>query len=268
MSPSVIVMTATIQPPSNMPDSGRKDPDLRLNDYLEALSFYLDIDNKYVDRIIFTENSGSDLSQLKELVELKKSGKKVEFISFTSKCEPRFGKGYSELYLLDKTIMESSLLAEKDVIWKVTGRLRFKNLERLIVTAPLNYSCYCDLRNLPIEILRLGKISWIWNGYRFMDTRIFSCSVKAYKRYILGQYKQIETPYKHPCGDSYMIENFLFEIFYTAYKNQTEIIPRFNIQPIIQGVRGQSNCEYQSFAGRCKVNLRRISRKVLPFVWC
>jgi hypothetical protein len=268
MSPSALVMTATIQPPSNMPDSGRKDPKLRLKDYLEALSFYLDINNKYVDRIIFAENSGSDLSQLKKLVDFKKSGKKVEFISFVSKCEPRFGKGYSELYLLDKAIMESSLLLEDDIIWKVTGRLCVKNLERLIFTAPFNYAFYCDLRNLPIEILRLGKIAWTWNGYKYMDTRIFSCSVKAYKRYILGQYKQIETPYKHPSGDSYMIENFLFEIFYAAYKNETEIIPRFNIQPIIQGVRGQSNREHQSFADRCKINLRRISRRVVPFVWC
>lgn len=267
MSPSTLIMTATIQPPLNAPELQRCDPELRLEDYLKSLDFYLDIDKKYIDKIIFAENSGSDLSRLKQLVQ-KKANKQVEFISFVSQCDPLLGKGYSELNILDKATTESELIMENDFIWKVTGRLRVINLEKIIANAPANYDCYCDLRNLPVHFLKLVKDGWVWNGFRWMDTRIFSCSVKGYKKYILNKNEQMTKPYNHPLGNSYMIENFLFEIFYQAYKDGDNIVPRFKVQPIIEGVRGQSNRSYQTFQDICKMNLRRVSRKVLPFVWC
>lgn len=266
LKPGVLVMTATIAPSPLMSNTERRDPALRIADYTDALKFYLNINNQHIDRIIFAENNGSDLAPLQELTESKSHGKRVEFISFISDCDPALGKGYSELHMLDKAVSESTLLAEQDMLWKVTGRLRIRNIERMIETAPKEYVFYCDLRNLPVAILRLGGTSAIWAGYRFMETRIFSCSVKAYNRYIMGQYKKIKTM-QHPCGNSNIIENHLFEVLIEALRNDAGIIPRFRIQPQVEGTAGFSNQDYVNFAYRFKLNGRRAFRTLLPWLW-
>jgi hypothetical protein len=58
------------------------------------------------------------------------------------------------------------------VLWKVTGRLRVLNLEKLIATAPERYDFYCDLRSVPLIGERLGGNHW-------MELRTFSCTVPA-----------------------------------------------------------------------------------------
>ena len=44
--PVVLIMTATITPPPNSIDTARKDPKTRLNDYCEAMKYYLSISSK------------------------------------------------------------------------------------------------------------------------------------------------------------------------------------------------------------------------------
>src|SRR3954471_4308953 len=73
----VLILTATITPPPGVPILARTDPQLRLQDYIDALKFYLAVPNHVLDRIIFAENSGSDLSKLRALAE--ESDKRVEF---------------------------------------------------------------------------------------------------------------------------------------------------------------------------------------------
>jgi hypothetical protein len=81
MKPSLLVLTATITPPDNVPNLKRSNPTLRRNDYFEALKHYLELSDKVVDRI-FIENSQSDLSDLQELAKQIGKRKRVEFISF------------------------------------------------------------------------------------------------------------------------------------------------------------------------------------------
>jgi hypothetical protein len=147
--PAVLIMTATIQPSARMGNTTRRDPALRLRDYVEALEFYLEtLDHRLVDRIVVAENSGSDISALRAVAERREVGKQVEFVSFSSDVDPSRGKGCGELHMLDQAITKSNLIEPDDVLWKVTGRLRIQNITNLIASAPRRYSLYCDLRSL------------------------------------------------------------------------------------------------------------------------
>ena len=59
-------MTATITPPKDALSLKRIDPNQRENDYAEALEYYLSIPEQYVNKIIFAENSNSDLQYLRQ----------------------------------------------------------------------------------------------------------------------------------------------------------------------------------------------------------
>jgi hypothetical protein len=66
--PVALVMTSTITPPPNVINLTRKDPKIRLNDYCEALRFYLGVPSKFIDRIVFIENSDTDLQVINDFV--------------------------------------------------------------------------------------------------------------------------------------------------------------------------------------------------------
>jgi hypothetical protein len=136
-SPTAIVMTATITPNANTPLLARSEPQLRMEDYKTALKFYLSCSNKLIDRIVFIDNSNTDLAPLTEIVRLSSTDKKVDLISFDGNDHPvQYGKGYSEYRLLDYGLGNTKLLKDFDTFWKVTGRLCVTNIEHLIKTAP------------------------------------------------------------------------------------------------------------------------------------
>ena len=58
-----LILTATINP-GNMPDLIRKDIIMRLDDYKKSFEFWLN--NSNIKKIIFIENSNSDLSSQKK----------------------------------------------------------------------------------------------------------------------------------------------------------------------------------------------------------
>src|SRR3981081_4398328 len=117
---SALLMTATITPPPVVTNLTRSDPVKRLLDYLWALEFYLQLPTEVLPRILFVENSGSDLSQIRELA-ARHPEKKVEFISFEGLAyPPAFGRSYGETKLLDYAMDNSEIIRDlkpDDVIW-------------------------------------------------------------------------------------------------------------------------------------------------------
>lgn len=254
--PAILVMTATISPPDGMPGAVRSDPKLRLNDYYQALKFYLGVPNCYIDRILFLENSGSDLSVLRQLTESIEHGKKVDFISFIGDYNPEFGKGYGEFNMLDYGLSQCNFLANTDVLWKVTGRLQILNLANLIKAAPKNYSVYCDLRSVPLIGESLGGNNWL-------DLRLFSCTVEAYDRLLRNRY--LELTYQQP---GYINpEKYLFGIMQQAMHQDKRIKPRFRVQPVVAGYGGAGNGSYQGFSYKTKEIVRASARLAAPWLW-
>jgi hypothetical protein len=120
--PATVVMTATITPPQNAPALTRVDPRLRLEDYKQALRFYMAVPDHLVDRILFIDNSNADLSDLQRIVDAEAHDKRVELISFEGNDHPpEFGKRYGEFRLLDVSLAKSELIRERIEcsLWKV-----------------------------------------------------------------------------------------------------------------------------------------------------
>ncbi len=252
--PVTLLMTATITPPSNAPELARNDAKLRLGDYCEALRFYLTIPDHTLQKIIFIDNSDSDLSALEAVVNEVPHHKKVELIKFQGNDHPpEFGKGYGEFKLIDYGITHSALLSSEDLVWKITGRLRVLNLSQLIDTAPSDYNMYCDLRHVPLIGDRFGANEW-------MDLRVFSWSNTGYEIYIRDRFELLKTELT---GSP---EQYFFKIL-TAADKSAGIVPRFCIQPNIAGFGGRLNVDYQNKAYRYKNCLRRIVRRVAPWIW-
>jgi hypothetical protein len=64
---NTLLLTATIEPLAGIPQLKRVEPTERLNDYARVLSFYCDVSEQLIPRIIFIENSNADLSKLKNV---------------------------------------------------------------------------------------------------------------------------------------------------------------------------------------------------------
>ena len=165
-APCCVFLTATIAPPHTA--VARNDPKVRLQDYLKALEFYLSLPTAIIDRILFVDNSGSDITPIEEFVRKRVTGKVVELISFEGNDHAAsYGKAYGEFKLLDFGLNHTSLLSETDYFWKVTGRLRVLNFADMVAVVTPHYDVLCDLHNFPF--VGTGKFL----GNRWMDLRVF-----------------------------------------------------------------------------------------------
>ncbi|PRY21799.1 hypothetical protein CLV78_10870 [Aliiruegeria haliotis] len=255
---STLVMTATIVPAAGAGVTLRADPGLRRRDYEDALRFYLGVRSSALSRIIFCENSGADLSTLREIAETANPlGKQVEFLSFVSDTPEEYGKGHSELDMLDRAY-EAFFgdLADTEKYWKVTGRLIIENIAELIETTPADMDFCIDIRSVPHIGNLLGTNDWA-------DTRIIAFTSRGYRDYLLGKKSVVGTP----DGVSYTVELALFPDYIEAQGRDPRFYPRFRVQPVMHGVGAESGKDYNDLPSRAKGYLRRVSRRYAPALW-
>src|SRR5258708_40223489 len=103
----VLLLTATIDPGRTYMVT-RNDPLTRLGDYEHSLGTWLASGS--VDKIVFYENSGYDLSSLKKIA-LQFPNREGGFHSILgNQAGPTKGKGYAELAGLLRTLGQSGLI--------------------------------------------------------------------------------------------------------------------------------------------------------------
>jgi hypothetical protein len=245
-----LLLTATITPPPDATALVRTDPLARLVDYLQALEFYLKQPDHAVRRILFVENSASDLTELRRLA--ARFPKEVEFVSFFGLDYPSsYGRGHGEFKLMDHAFDHSEMirsLGPKDRIWKATGRLQLTNIVTMIQTAPRDYDLYCDFRDRPT---------------RWMDLRFHSFTKKGYDKVFRGIASRIRDDLNNgePC------ELIMREIL-AERASGARIIPRFRRQPFVEGISGAFNYNYaHGLKNKGKNYLRVLSRQLTPWLW-
>ena len=243
-------MTATITPPAGVPALARTDPAERMADYGAALAFYLGLPDTAVDRLVLAENSATDLRSLERVVERHRGAKRVELVGFDGLDYPvEHGRAVGEVKLIDRALSRSRLLGElgdDGSFWKVTGRLRFKNLPMLVAGAPQGARLYADFRRHPRP--------WV-------DLRVFASTPAAFRDLLLSRVELLRqdaidrSPYSAP-------EERLFG----ELLPEPGVVPRLRSEPVIEGFSGFGE-DYGRASRRMWTIARAGARKLAPRLW-
>jgi hypothetical protein len=246
-----LLMTATLTPPAEA--VARANPADRLHDYLDALRYYLALPHHVIDRIVFVDNSNSDLAPLADLVQRLDHDKEVELIRFEGNDHPhQLGKAYGEFKLMDYGLANTTLFGPTDRVWKTTGRLKIRNLPEMKKQCEgLAFDVLCDLHNVPW--VGAGK----WRTPHHMDLRVFAFRMGAYD----AVFRNLWRTHSHGLDAEFM--------YHHMRQNHPglRITPRFPIQARLQGISGRHQRDYASHSQRTKDAVRAVTRRITPWLW-
>lgn len=217
-----LLVTATVDP-KGMKFLVRNDVNVRLNDYKKT---FLNILNNYkINKIIFIENSGFNISIFKEIAK-NYPQKNIEIISSdVNNYYPRkLGKGFGEFLCFKEIIKKSVLFKKCKYFIKTTGRYYIKNFNQIyseIVQS--NNDIYINLQK----------------NFSYAECSIFGGSKDFIKKYILEEIRKT--------NDSKKI------IFEKGVANATlkaisdGLLPSFNsIPPKIEGFIGTNGKRFRN----------------------
>ncbi len=122
ISDYIILLTACVNP-NGMTLTKINDSTIRLNQYLEAIHFYLNNTNC---KIVVVENSDYDFTPhfTKEIEE-----DRIECLHFDGNSfDKSLGKGYGEACIIEYALNNSYFIKQTKSIWKITGRVKIDNI--------------------------------------------------------------------------------------------------------------------------------------------
>jgi hypothetical protein len=220
----------------------RDDTAIRYEDYKEKILKW--IKNTHLNNIIFVENSGYDLTELKEIVTAANNTEKnIEYISYFGQDFPReLGKGYGEMQALKTAISQSNSLKYCEKFIKVNGRYFVPNIS--IFTNEIvdkNLDIMCDFsKKLTIA-----------------DSRVFGGSKYFIENYLFAEHEMINDTY------GVFFEHALARASLKSIIDNLSWGPMPGV-PYFDGVSGTSNRKYNQniFRQLAKKLYFQIKRKV------
>ncbi len=244
-----VLMTATVTPPPAA--VVRNDSAVRSQDYMSALRWYVNLPSTHCSKIVFADNSHSDLSEIASVVP-QDTDKSVEFLSFPGNDHPvSYGKAYGEFRLIAHALSMSETITPSDWIWKTTGRHAVHNLLTMDAKVGRDLDWACDLHNVPYVN------SGLWRDHEQMDLRFFAFRQSGFARVVGNAWHD-----KMNAFDA----NLMYHLVRDPAHGQ-RVCPRFPIQPKIVGVSGRTGRHYDGFAQRSKDQIRSVARRVVPWLW-
>jgi hypothetical protein len=253
----LLVMTATVTPAINA-QVKRSDPRVRLEDYKRALRFWLADPHPALDRILFLENSGADLADLRAIAEKENPfNKEVEFISLPVHEAPAgINYGYSEMQLLDEGLAQSRLRQATTHMIKATGRLTFPALGKALDKIANIKEPRSHRLELMVDCRKLG---FPRRGYD-AAVQLFACSHDFYDSVLRDSKSEMNTT------DIRLLEHLIFRKV-IPFKGRPGYLLRFpcNIDPV--GYSGFKARRYDSAGTAISRGVRGILRVVAPGYW-
>jgi hypothetical protein len=248
-----VVMTACIDPAGGRIKVYRNDPETRLQDYLQALDFYLKLPDRRLMKIVFVDNSGYSLEKLKTHTRKhNKLNKMVEFHSLNCNAYPEgLHYGYAELDMLDKVFASSNLINNSEGLIKVTGRLKYPSIHKLLDKLPPNFDFAVDCR---------GKTPLSKYSHNWVTTQMMIFATHFYKTQI---YKVAKLEFS---SDISHLEVALFRRLIRFDKCEGSIY-RWPINADPVGFAAHWNKNYRSPCEIIKNSVRAVSRRVIPHWW-
>ena len=251
-----LLLTACIKPEQvTINPILRIDPEIRTQDYITALKFWLGYKQTYFDAIVFVENSGADLILLKNVVAAEnKFNLEVEFLQLKSSPVPEgIHYGFSELEIIDFAVDHSKLIADSSHIIKVTGRLYFPQLFRLLKEIPENIEFASDSRDYHIG----GR------SEHYIVTTLFIVEKRFYSSYLYNAKSSMNTTFEYS-----LEETLFFQILKPLFISKlNHIILRFPFTLTPVGFGAHWNIDYNTFKKRTSTLIRDIFRVILPAFW-
>jgi hypothetical protein len=246
----LLVMTATIIPAANA-GVRRSDPQIRLEDYKQALRFWLNYEHQVADRILLLENSGADLAELRAIaVAENPRGKAVEILSVPGNRIPEgTNYGYTELQMLDEGLSVSQLRRQTTHMVKATGRLIFPALGKAL-----------DKIQQPFDLMvECRKLGFPRRGFD-ASTQLFVCSHDFYDRVLRDAKKEMNST------DLRLLEHLIYRKV-IPFKGQPGIYLRFpcNVDPV--GYSGFKSRSYNSPKTALTRAIRAALRVIAPGYW-
>ena len=228
----------------------RINPETRMKDYIQALKYWLSYQEPKIVNIVFVENSGHEIEPLRKIVETHNQyDRKIEFIQIKPTNIPiGIHYGYAELEMIDEAISRSTLIPDTPYFIKVTGRIYFPRLSKLINSTNSSFSFLSDSRDYAI----VGKQK------RYVVTTLLLIKLDFYKSILYGaRHMMCEEGALH-------FETLYYNILKPISLKNSRIILRFpfNVDPV--GYGAHWNVNYNSFPKKLESVLRGLTRFFLP----
>lgn len=242
----VVLMTATIQPTAYK--ISRRDAGIRLCDYRNALLFWGTHPDTRIRAIVFCDNSGADLAELREVA--RRCPRPVEFLSFTDESPPPcVHYGYGELGIIDYAFRNSSIMRALPCFLKSTGRLKFPAVSALLDSIDDGLAAVIDHRR---------KYSHESGCRVRARTQLMFFSTSFYGNTLLGRRTEMVGRYSH-------IEEYIAATLLENTRGAT-VLRRFPVECPPSGISG-SGYNYDSISSQFKNALRAAARRVAPALW-
>ncbi|MBC8986177.1 hypothetical protein H9X96_10370 [Pedobacter sp. N36a] len=165
----LLMLTGCINP-AGMIFTELQNPDLRLNQYVEAINFYLE---KTEGKVLFVENSGFDISNH---FDVSTKGR-LEVLTFDgNNYDKVLGKGYGEMLIIKYAIDNSIFVNSSKSICKITGRYKILNVSNLLKNYINSES------NLMVQLC--GKM-------KYSDSRFFIADRSFYEDFLINSLELI-----------------------------------------------------------------------------
>lgn len=243
-----LLLTATIDPGIYGTQSKRSNPLERLADYEAALGFWGNLDDSRVGSVVFCENSGWDLRCFGALADRARIP--IELLSLDHNDRPAgMHYGYSELGLIDHALARSALLQTHPYFIKVTGRLTFPSISRLLDSLPIRFDAVVDHRR---------RYRHEWGVDTRARTQLMVFRSDFYRRHLLGTREEM-------IGNCTYIEEFLAQKL-AARAGDGVVVRRFPVECAPRGIGGNGT-RFDTFPALCKNVSRGIARRLMPTLW-
>ncbi|MDO5703842.1 MAG: hypothetical protein Q4G49_02060 [Paracoccus sp. (in: a-proteobacteria)] len=247
---TLLVMTATIKPPSNALLLTRTHVGARIEDYRRGLRHNLALVRAgVVSGVVFVDNSGHGTAEMQETVadEPGDLAGKVELISYDAQLDKNVQTRFAgECKLLSHAFQNSRMIltATASHVWKVTGRYVVRNLGRIISADYGDSDLIVHCRNRPSRFVDFGLAGFRRNRATELIGRVLDWpDVERLDESIIRK----------------MIDGGSFD--------DIRVAQRFAAIPDFSGVRGSDSASYDGLAYRAKFMARVTANRLFPRLW-